>query len=97
MPARFFGEPIRAAPKSFIVKVVTGIACSVSVNAILTEDVTTDSVNVSLRIGVVSSDDGPTNVETERAVNVTKLYIILVRLKFRAAKLADGHGVQVAQ
>lgn len=97
MPARFFGEPMRAAPKSFIVKVVTGIACSVFVNAILTEEVTTDSVNVSLRIGVVSSDDGPTNVETERTVNVTKSYIILVRLKFRAAKLADGHGVQVAQ
>lgn len=97
MPARFFGEPIRAAPKSFIVKVVTGIACSVSVNAIFTEEVTTDSINVSLRIGVVSSDDGPTNVETERTVNVTKLYIILVRLTFRAAKLADGHGVQVAQ
>ena len=97
MPARFFGEPIRAAPKSFIVKVVTGIACSVSVNAVLSEEVTTDSVNVSLRIGVVSSDDGPTNVETERTVNVTKLYIIQVRLKFRAAKLADGHGVQVAQ
>lgn len=97
MPARFFGEPIRAAPKSFIVKVVTGIACSVSVNVIFTEDVTTDSVNVSLRIGVVSSDDGPTNVETERTVNVTKLYIIQVRLKFRAAKLADRDSVQVAQ
>lgn len=97
MPARFFGEPIRAAPKSFIVKVVTGIACSVSVNAILTEEVTTDSVNVSLRIEVVSSDDDPTNAETERTVNVTKSYIILVRLKFWAAKLADGHGVQVAQ
>lgn len=97
MPARFFGEPMRAAPKSFIVKVVTGIACSVSVNAILTEEVTTDSVNVSLRIGVVSSDESPANADNERTVNVTKSYIILVRLKFRAAKLADGHGVQVAQ
>ena len=97
MPARFFGEPIRAAPKSFIVKVVTGIACSVSVNAIFTEEVTTDSVNVSLRTGEVSSEECPTNAEIERTVNVTKLYIIQVRLKFRAAKLADRDSVQVAQ
>lgn len=82
MPARFFGEPIRAAPKSFIVKVVTGIACSVSVNAIFTEEVTTDSVNVSLRTGEVSSDTGPAKAETERSVNVAILYIIFVRLIF---------------